>query len=100
MLHPGEAAHKRLLRRSEPDPELRAHLEDTLLCRGADHSGIRAHPPRGGLELVSADEDYSEFMRIILHVSREYGVGPGETGVSRADLRLAPADSGFSSPRG
>ena len=49
-----------------------------------------------GLGLVSVDEDYSEFMRIILHVSREYGVGPGETGGYLAQtFGSAPADSGF-----
>lgn len=54
-----------------------------------------------GLELVSADEDYSEFMRIILHVSREYGVGPGETGGYLAQtFGSARRTADFSSPRG
>lgn len=49
-----------------------------------------------GFRLISADEDYSEFMRIILHVSREYGVRPGETGGYLAQtFGSAPTDSGF-----
>ena len=64
--------------RSEPDPELRAQVSQ-IPC----FAGVQTLPEyerilcAAGFRLISADEDYSEFMRIILHVSREYGVRPG-----------------------
>lgn len=83
--------------RSEPDPELRAQVSKIPCFAGVQTIPEYERILRGaGLELVSADEDYSEFMRIILHVSREYGVGPGETGGYLAQtFGSAPADSGF-----
>lgn len=83
--------------RSEPYPELRAQVSKIPCFAGVQTIPEYERILRGaGLELVSADEDYSEFMRIILHVSREYGVGPGETGGYLAQtFGSAPADSGF-----